>query len=312
MPGKHPSDENRFGGKWSVKKLECVECYLDSYLNVMQNQRWARLWYIDAFSGDGYQSFRPEGPSETEQLLFDESKASIEEFTEGSAMRAVGLSSGRESVEKRSFDHFVFLEYDESKIASLKNRIAIAYPDQIAKCQFSKGDVNETLPLLLGGLDWRVDRAVTFIDPCATQLDWNTIQCFKGTCSDVWLLFPLMGIIRMLPREGLPSDGWSKKLTRIFGSSTWNEMYTDRHHEQLALFGSEDPEMYRSGGYRELLSYATSRYKTVFSEVNGPAVLKTEKNAPLFALYSMVANESKRARSRSSAISRHLRKRLEE
>lgn len=32
-------DENIYGGNWSVKKLDCVEDYVVSYLRVMQKQR---------------------------------------------------------------------------------------------------------------------------------------------------------------------------------------------------------------------------------------------------------------------------------
>ena len=307
----NPSDENKFGGKWSVKKLECVEAYLDSYLTVMKNQSWATLWYIDAFSGDGYQFFKSDDCSDENLALFEFENSRIEEFTMGSAMRAIELSSKRESCGKRAFDQFVFLEYNENKLAALEERIRESHPDQIGKCLFIPGDVNNTLPDLLAKRNWESDRAVTFVDPCATQLEWSAIESFEGTCSDVWLLFPLSSILRLMPREKMPSSGNAKRLTKLFGSSSWDGIYHDLRPEQLALFGNDDGRPYRESGYEELLAYTTERYKTVFPEVCGYAVLKTEKNAPLFALYSMVANISTNARNTSRKISQHLIRQLE-
>ena len=312
MSRLRPSDENRFGGKWSLQKLDCVASYLDSYLTVMQNQKWARLWYIDAFSGDGYQAFKGIDSDDETLPLFDEAQSCIEEFTSGSAMRAIELSSKRESCGKRAFDRFVFLEYSETKIESLQERIAAEYPSQIGKCTFIQGDVNETLPKLLTERDWKVDRAVTFIDPCATQLEWETIESFNGTCSDVWLLFPLSSILRMLPRWKMPTEGNARRLTKLFGATSWVNLYKDQRREQMTLFGDDDAKISRKSGCQEVLAYATERYMSVFPEVCGCAVLRTEKNAPLFALYSMVANESKSARDASRRIARHLIRQLEE
>lgn len=131
MSRLRPSDENKYGGKWSLQKLECVASYLDSYLTVMQNQRWAKLWYIDAFSGDGYQTFKDIELDDETLPLLDEAQSCIEAFTSGSAMRAIELSNKRESCGRRAFDRFVFLEYSETKIESLRNRIAAEYPNQI-------------------------------------------------------------------------------------------------------------------------------------------------------------------------------------
>ena len=310
MVSKQPEDENRFGGAWSVKKLECVENYLESYLTAMSKQSWAKLWYIDAFSGDGYQRLRSQQIDEGSLTLFD--MECLSELLKGSAIRAIRLSQEREKAGHRAFEHFAFLEFDETKMHSLENTIAEEYPDQFGKCRFLLGDANSTLPDLLSKLNWRYNRAVTFVDPCATQLKWSTVEAFNGTCSDVWLLFPLSAVLRMMPKGSVPSGGLAKSLDELFGTSSWRSMYQKQEHDQLCLFGDSDCGWHRESGIDDLVEFATERFKEVFPEVNGPAILRTEKNSPLFALYSMVANESAQAKKVSRGISTDLIKKIGE
>jgi len=308
MVGKHTSDENTFGGTWSIKKLECVESYLSAYLNVMSNQDWANLWYIDAFSGDGRQRLRNKlQDGETLPLLCEED-ANLTQFIEGSAIRAIRLSAEREERNSRTFDQFTFLEYDEAKITNLRNLISENYASQLDKCHFIKGDVNDTLPKLLSERNWKTDRAVTFIDPFATQLQWKTVESFKGTRCDVWLLFPISDVLRLMPRGKMPPDNWANTLDNLFGDKEWRSIYKVPKNDQLLLFDEEETEgdPQRASGVDEVLLYTTRRYKTVFPEVNGPAILRTSRNSPLFALYSMVANESAAARKASRNIASNL------
>ena len=44
--------EQRFGGIWTMVKLDAIEEYLKAYSNVMKNQNF-RLCYIDTFAGSG-------------------------------------------------------------------------------------------------------------------------------------------------------------------------------------------------------------------------------------------------------------------
>lgn len=312
MVSRHPEDENRFGGKWSIKKLECVEGYLEAYLQVMSYQEWARLWYIDAFSGDGYQRLKCESTDEGSLALFDLERDCASQLLNGSAIRAIRMSQEREKAGLRAFEHFAFLELDHVKMQSLKEVISEEYPSQLKKCRFFLGDVNVTLPQLLSELDWSHDRAVTFADPWATQLKWGTIAAFKSTCSDVWLLFPLSAILRMMPKDAVPSGGLATSLDELFGTPAWRSLYQNQERGQLSLFGGLDSDLSRASGIEEVVAFATERYRTVFPQVNGPAILRTDNNAPLFALYSMVANVSDRAKKISRRISDDLIKKISE
>ena len=307
---KSYKDENVYGGDWSLQKLECVEEYLDSYLTVMLRQDWAHLYYIDAFSGDGLQRFKE--THENGQGKLDVNDGAIAVLTEGSALRAIKASSKHEQAEKRGFDQFLFLELNQDKLNHLKNRISEQFPDQLCRCRFVAGDVNETLPQILREIDWRTGRGVSFIDPFATQLNWSSVEKFKDTHCDVWMLFPLGDVIRMLPREKEPPNEWANALNRVFGDSSWRSLYRAPRAHQLSLFGEEDDDQVgREEGTGEVLEYITGRLQTVFASVCKPAELRTSRNAPLFALYAMIPEGSRKAIGASRRIADYLLRKLE-
>lgn len=297
------SDSKVFGGSWSIEKLECVEGYLLSYLKVFKNQDWADLWYIDAFSGEGIQRLKelPESDSLLNEGLDVDEQAAV--FTIGSSLRAVQASKKNEGEGGRGFSHFVFIELDKAKLDALRCRIAEAHPDYLHRCSFLQGDVNEVLPMLLNRIPWKTARGVAFIDPYATQMEWQTVEAFKGTRCDFWMLFPLGAIMRLLPRSHRPNEEWTVRLTKVFGDEGWKIIYSEKR--QLSLFPEVDAYE-REPGIGELLAYATERYKQVFPGVCGPGILRTTQNSPLFALYAIVPNESSSARRVSSSIANHL------
>jgi three-Cys-motif partner protein len=43
----------RYGGSWTIEKLEILERYLDAYTRALKNKSF-NLMYIDAFAGTGY------------------------------------------------------------------------------------------------------------------------------------------------------------------------------------------------------------------------------------------------------------------
>lgn len=290
MPHRSAHDKNVFGGSWSIAKLNCVERYLDAYLQVMTNQSWAKkLVYIDAFSGDGLQGFQRDADENQAQLFtYDDEICS---FVQGSALRAVHSSYVREQAGKRGFDQFYFIELDEDKLDTLRLRISERYPSQYSKCNFIPGDVNVELKKILGLFDWGITRAVTFIDPYATQLNWSTLEEFKKTCSDMWVLVPLSAITRLLPVDHLPEASWAATLDRVFGNQSWRDIYHQPIEDVLPIF-QDEATLHRDRGVDRVLSFISARFKTLFPHVCKPAKLRTDKGSPLFALYFMMSNKS--------------------
>ena len=292
------TDKNIFGGEWSVRKLECVSKYLEAYLDVFKKLDWAALWYIDAFCGSGIQGIKQADLTSEENAII--------EFIEGSAVRALKIAASRDKLGQKTFDHFVFIECDAHKIDELKQYVRGYFPEQYDKCIFICDDVNVALPRCLSRMNWRNDRGVTFLDPCSLQLNWKTMECFVDTCMDVWCLFPIEAIIRMLPNKHKPDESWEPKLLAVFGDMDWQSIYYQPRVNQLTLFGDVDDSYERDQGIDEVLRYLQGKYETVFSKVMDPAILRGPKNNPLFALFPLIANRSPKAQAIAGNIAKYL------
>jgi hypothetical protein len=51
----HQMRQHRFGGSWTVNKLDALRAYLSGYAQALKNQPFSRI-YIDAFAGTGERS----------------------------------------------------------------------------------------------------------------------------------------------------------------------------------------------------------------------------------------------------------------
>ncbi len=184
-----------FGGPWSLKKLDCVESYAVNYLKVMQNQAWS-LHYVDAFAGQGRQQLKT--VSSDPGFLAEDEEARIE-FLEGSAMRALKVSSQA----TRGFDRFIFIEASHKAKEKLAERARSEWPGHSDRIQVVEDDANKALVDYAKNTNWRQTRALVFLDPFGLQVRWETIEALAQTrACDIWYLFPIGGVIRMLPSSG--------------------------------------------------------------------------------------------------------------
>ncbi len=46
------SNDHKFGGKWTVEKLNMFSSYLNLYITALKKQKFKKI-YIDAFAGTG-------------------------------------------------------------------------------------------------------------------------------------------------------------------------------------------------------------------------------------------------------------------
>lgn len=119
----------RFGGPWSLLKVEAVEKYLRAYTIALSNQGF-ELIYIDAFAGSGSFTFGEE------LTLIPEDEAT--RIFAGSVKRALAV---------KAFKQLYFLENDDGNIAALHN---LAANDNRVK--IIRGDANVTLVKLCNQL----------------------------------------------------------------------------------------------------------------------------------------------------------------
>lgn len=281
-----------FGGAWSEQKLKCVEAYTVSYLQVMQRQSWATVHYVDAFAGRGKQIL-PTSSESTE----DESMLATTSFLEGSAIRALKVSA----VSSRGFDRFLFVEANRSATQELDLTVKTEFPSLADRVTLVRSDANAALCKYIDMTDWKRTRSLVFLDPFGLEVHWDTIVKLAATqACDVWYLFPLVGVIRMMTNTGEMDETWKKKLSILFGTDSWYEEFYPV--KQPTLFGTIDK--IKDASTEHILRYIRSRLGTVFPAVSKTAVLYNTRGSPLFALVMGVSNPN--AKKQALGICNHL------
>ena len=277
---------NTFGGNWTRDKLRILEDYLKAYTTALKNQSF-RLWYVDAFAGTGYVNLDSGNVAQSRWSILgeggDDETASI---LKGSARLAI-------EVDDRPFDEFIFIEQNFEYAIELSKlrqefsgRSIRVVPD----------DANKFLPNWCAernrqlGTPWRSERAVIFLDPFATEVDWQTVQRISETKSvDLWILFPLSALTRMLPTDREPDEANSAALDRVFGGQEWQSgLY--RTQVQQTLFGDEAHVV--RDDQQAIVELYLNKLREVFPAVsNNPRWFRNSRNSPLFALMFAAANE---------------------
>lgn len=302
----------KFGGTWSETKLDCVESYVAAYLKVMQKMQWWDLHYVDAFAGSGTQALKT-APAKTaaalelDSFFGDESERSdTEEFLVGSAMRALAASSKS----TRPFDHFLFVDADEQSCRELDATVRSGFPTLRKKVAVLCEDANVAIGRYIADTDWARVRAVVFLDPFGLEVSWDIVGRLAGTgACDVWYLFPLGGVIRMVTNDGQVRDSWRTRLDRVFGTSDWyGEFY--RPSGQQSLLGDEQDGLLRQASPGHVVDYIKQRLRTVFPVVSNAGILRNGKGAPLFALVLGVSSQSEAAQQTALRIANHIVKGL--
>ncbi|TCK18270.1 three-Cys-motif partner protein [Thiogranum longum] len=266
-----------FGGPWTRKKLEVLEKYLKFYSTALRNKSFT-LHYVDAFAGTGSQD-----PKEIE---FQEQMLPSEDF-QGSVRIALDVNPG--------FHQYHFNDLNPEYITPLK-QIREEYPHKTI--HITQKDANIFVPEFCNTLS-STDRAVLFLDPYNTELDWRTLQhVTKSQKVDLWLLFPISVIARMTPRDGAKiRPEWEKTLTRLLGTGDWKDaLYKPKQKPPTGdLFNSTDPDDATERlNIQELEEWVTKRLKQSFNYVAKPLMLYNN-NRPLFLFYFAVSNPNEKA-----------------
>lgn len=280
------SEPYNSGRSWTEEKLEILEGYLKAYTTALKNRNF-HLTYVDAFAGTGYAN-----RDATQSLVFweDDLDDMSREVLQGSTRRAI-------AVDDKAFDSFIFIEQNPSHAAALR-MMQREFPDRDIRVEQTEANAflqtwcNDQNQLL--GTPWNKPgdrrRAVVFLDPFATQVEWRTVASIAATQSvDLWILFPLSAISRILPRNREPEESYAATLDRIYGSNDWRSLYQTT--VQRTLFGDElETNRAEQDGIVQL--YLT-KLRTVFPAVApNPRRFYNSRNSPLFALMFACANRT--------------------
>ena len=276
---------NQFGGLWTERKLQILREYLQSYTIALKEQRFT-LVYVDAFAGTGYVDIGSPDHSQENPYLVSGMDIDTAGILKGSARLAL-------EIDGRPFDRFVFVEHNPAYAVELQ-RLRSEFPNRNIDVQTA--DANEFLLEWCAtqnrrlGVPWRGQRAVIFLDPFATEVDWQTVQAIADTKSvDLWILFPLSALTRILPTEREPDEEWAAVLDRVFGDSDWRGAFY-KSSEQPTLFGEKEIVTVRNDQQAIVNAYL-DKLKTIFEGVaNTPKWFLNSRNSPQFALMFAASN----------------------
>ena len=283
---------NAFGGEWTRDKLQILEDYLRSYTTVMKNQSF-HIWYIDAFAGTGFINVDSRDEVQGKLLISDDGwDGEIANLLKGSARRAV-------EVDDKPFDELIFIEQNFEyaiELSKLKQELS----DR--NIRIVPEDSNEFLQNWCTsrsrelGTPWRGERAVIFLDPYATEVNWQTVQRIAETKSiDLWILFPLSALSRLMPNERAPDDANAAILDRVFGGHDWQDVLYQTY-TQPNLFGEEETQTVR-GEQQAIVDLYLHKLNGVFPSVApSPKWFRNSRNSPLFALMFAAANPGRGGR----------------
>jgi three-Cys-motif partner protein len=213
-----------FAGAHTAMKLDKLEDYLNAYLKVFKNKRWAHTIYVDAFAGTGT---APIAATSDPALPLDDDAAA---FIVGSARRALGLNL--------SFSEYIFVEKGRGKAKELE-LLRAAFPDKARRIRIENADANSALQALCAKRDWKKCRAVVFLDPFGNQVEWKTIEAIAKTeAIDLWYLFPSgLGVHRQISGKASVDSDKERSLTRLFGTVEWKQAFIVEAERPADLFG---------------------------------------------------------------------------
>jgi three-Cys-motif partner protein len=243
--------QDAFGGVHTVEKLDRLEHYLERYLTALKNQSWIHeTVYFDAFAGTGEVPKSGETPT---LPLGDDDNA----FIVGSAQRALRL--------ELSFSRYIFVEKSKKKASELKARLASEYPEKMHLIEIRTSDANEALKEFCMEPGWPKRRAVVFLDPCGSQVSWQTLELLAQTKGvDVWYLFPAFwGVTRQIGKRGAVHETHKGSLDSLVGTDAWQTLIkTDRQTEDL--FGEIDEQKYSAADAESVTKFMIVRMKEIF------------------------------------------------
>jgi three-Cys-motif partner protein len=196
----------RFWGFWTRGKLDLLRSYLAAFAKA--SKRSPQRIYLDLFAG---------GPEGRDRLTG--------ELIPGSPRIAL-------SVGQPQFSVLRFFE-QEPTASALRSALTAEFPGREFKV--IAGDCNETIVDALRDLK-NHDRAATFafIDPDGPDYRWSTIErlaAFKRTGlpkTELFVLVPAPMLIRLLPKDGSVTAKNAKRLTQMFGTDAWEQIYHAR------------------------------------------------------------------------------------
>lgn len=216
--------QDQFGAEHTKRKLDVLESYLNAYTTALKNQPFKTV-YFDAFAGTGT---IPQTSQRADLLQADD----LEVFIRGSVRRALSI--------QYPFADYVFVEQSAQKVEELRS-LSGEFPKLASRMRFIQGDANREVEEFCSTTNWKVTRAVLFLDPYGNQVSWKTVEAIAATKAiDLWYLFPAgLGVHRQIGRDGSIHATHEASLNSLLGTTEWKGQFLRQERTQ-DLFGASD------------------------------------------------------------------------
>jgi three-Cys-motif partner protein len=271
------------GGAWTERKLAALRKYIPAFNTALKDKpsrsRPFRRILIDAFAGSGNR--------ELGELPLWKNSIDIAKIAKGSAR--ISLES------EPAFDEYIFIEKSAKNVAELQ---ALKAEFPYRNVDIRQGDANVELAKIATTWDRARWRGVLFLDPYGCQVEWSSLSAVANTQAiDVWLLFPVNAVRRMLPRDASFEPGWRERLNLLFGTEAWfEEFYLTSQSGDL--FGSSGPTLVREVNLDRIEKYYAKRLQAIFQGgvCKRPLRLGPSNRDPLFSLFFACSNPTEAAK----------------
>ena len=292
--------KDTWGGIWTELKLDTFEKYVKAYLKIMNNNRdkygW-KLIYFDAFAGSGSKGLKKQKENELELFHFTEENGAV---YRGAAERVVNIDS-------RGFDYYYFIESDAKAKAELEKKLESANAVKKLDLQYRLGDANKYLKELAETMkNYTMFRSLVLIDPFGMQIDWKSIEQFKGTRTDLWILVPSGVIINRL-LDGTKKLKNIKKLSSFFGLPEDEiKNYFYKKNANPNLFNMEEYQKI-SEPIQNIVELYMQRLHTIFNMVTPmPLKMLNSRNVPIYH-FAFVSNNPTALKIANDIIEREMK-----
>lgn len=286
-----------WGGDWTEEKLTAFSKYVNAYLTIMNKYRDRYNWkliYFDGFAGSGTDQHAPEIDDKANDNLFLQELESSELYVPSDSDVYKGAAERVLSVQQRGFDIYYFIDKNEHSKLSLEERLSQYKSNHTLA--FRCGDANDMLQKMsefMHTAQGHKYKALVLLDPFGMQVSWNSIEIFKDTGTDFWILVPTGVIVnRLLDRKG--ELRYIDKLKDFFGLNEQeirSHFYQRRH--EMTLFGETDVIEKVKEPIGKIAQLYLERLKTVFTHViPEPLVLYNNMNVPIYHFVFASNNET--------------------
>jgi three-Cys-motif partner protein len=185
---------------------------------------------------------------------------------------------------------YYFVEKKKSLAEALNNKIKTEFSDK--KCYVQSSDCNIKLVDLsrfLRSDKGKAYKVLGFIDPKGMQLEWKSLEGFRGLPVDLWILNPTSGANRLLVKNKEIDRSWLNRLKLFLGMEE-KDIIEHFYKKRATLFGDDlikdnDP----INKLHEL--YASRIAGNIFKYVSNPKVLRNNPGSPLFHFFMATNNE---------------------